>query len=90
MGFRSVLVKTDSLRLVKQVNSVKEDISILSPIVTDIQALKGQFENITYNFMRRSSNMAAYTLAAMGKDFGEAQYWVEEVPPLVETIVRSD
>lgn len=90
LGFRSVLVETDSLTIVKRLNSLKEDRSVLSPIIKDIKAIKGLFENITFDFVRRSGNLVAHTLERMGRNFLTPQYWIEEAPLSVEGIVRTD
>lgn len=69
LGFRSILVETDSLMVVKKLNSLKVDRSVLSPIIQDIKEMNGRFENISFDFMKRSGNSVSHALVEMGRCF---------------------
>ncbi|KAK8489050.1 hypothetical protein V6N11_013211 [Hibiscus sabdariffa] len=57
---------------------------------SDIQILRGSFDNITFSFVGWQGNMVAHELAKLGIQFSEPMYWMEEVPMQVERLVLCD
>ncbi|KAK8503471.1 hypothetical protein V6N12_066160 [Hibiscus sabdariffa] len=90
LGFRSVQVEGDSLSIIKKLNAVTMDRSLIIPIINDIQILRGSFDNITFSFVGWQGNMVAHELAKLGIQFSEPMYWMEEVPMQVERLVLCD
>ncbi|KAK8516718.1 hypothetical protein V6N13_080825 [Hibiscus sabdariffa] len=90
LGFRSVIVEGDSLTIIKKLNSTTLDKSEVSPIIRDILSLKISFDNITFSFVGRSENASAHEMAKLGRQFGEARYWIEEAPALVEQLILRE
>ncbi|KAK8606864.1 hypothetical protein V6N13_052617 [Hibiscus sabdariffa] len=90
LGFRSVQVEGDSLSIIKKFNAATMDRSLISPIISDIQTLRGSFDNITFSFVGRQGNMVAHELAKLGIQLSEPMYWMEEVPMQVERLVLRD
>ncbi|KAK8624975.1 hypothetical protein V6N13_089859 [Hibiscus sabdariffa] len=90
LGFRSVQVEGDSLSIIKKLNAATMDRSLISPIISDIQTLRGSFDNITFSFVGRQGNMVAHELAKLGIQLSEPMYWMEEVPMQVECLVLRD
>ncbi|KAK8510277.1 hypothetical protein V6N13_103869 [Hibiscus sabdariffa] len=90
LGFRSVQVEGDSLSIIKKLNAATMNRSLINPIISDIQILRGSFDNITFSFVGRQGNMVAHELAKLGIKFSEPMYWMEEVPMQVERLVLRD
>ncbi|KAK8558797.1 hypothetical protein V6N13_098433 [Hibiscus sabdariffa] len=74
LGFNSVQVEGDSLSIIKKLNAATMDRSLISPIISDIQNLRGSFDNITFTFVGRNDNMVAHELAKLGTQFSEPMY----------------
>ncbi|KAL4312649.1 hypothetical protein GQ457_01G024910 [Hibiscus cannabinus] len=90
LGFRSVQVEGDSLSIIKKLNATTMDRSLISPIISDIQSLRGSFDNITFSFVGRQGNMVAHELVKLGILLTEPMYWMKEVPMQVERLVFRD
>ncbi|KAK8694072.1 hypothetical protein V6N13_071634 [Hibiscus sabdariffa] len=71
LGFNSVQVEGDSLSIIKKLNATTMDRSLLSPIISDIQNLRGSFDSITFSFVSWKGNMVAHELAKLGTQFSE-------------------
>lgn len=67
MGFRMVILKGDSLTIIKKLKSKREDRSILRPISQSIQMLEGYLEEVAYHFVPRDVNRVAHTMALEGR-----------------------
>ncbi|MBA0746748.1 hypothetical protein Gogos_009239, partial [Gossypium gossypioides] len=68
MGFRKVVLEGDSLTVIKKLNSIITDRSVLSPISQHIRELAGALKEVTYNFVPREANKAAHELAMVGRN----------------------
>ncbi|KAL4385833.1 hypothetical protein GQ457_15G025620 [Hibiscus cannabinus] len=79
-----------SLTIIKKLNSPTLDKSVISPIIRDILSLKTSFDNITFSFVARSGNASAHEMAKLGRQFGEARYWIEEAPASVEQLILRE
>ncbi|MBA0578693.1 hypothetical protein Gorai_020967 [Gossypium raimondii] len=80
LRFRSIQVESDSLTVVKAINSTSFDKLILGPIVQVVQKMIGNFENFTFGFVGGSVNSAAHILAGTGRHLQAPQFWIEEAP----------
>ncbi|KAK8490128.1 hypothetical protein V6N13_097283 [Hibiscus sabdariffa] len=87
LGFRSVQIEGDSLSVIKKLQSVAADKSIISPIIDDIRVLVGSFEEITISFVNQAGNAAAHELAKLGIHQSEPMIWIEEASASVDRIV---
>ncbi|MBA0692896.1 hypothetical protein Goari_010419 [Gossypium aridum] len=90
MGFRKVVLEGDSLTVIKKLNSIVADRSVLSPISQHIRVLAGVFEEVTYNFVPREANKAAHELAMVGRNLKLPYFWVEEAPSSVVEVAELD
>ncbi|MBA0845521.1 hypothetical protein Goarm_022797 [Gossypium armourianum] len=66
-GFRRLIVEGDSLTVIKKLTKNEEDRSIIRPIVHNIHRLRQGFDEVSYQFVNRSLNAAAHTLAVEGR-----------------------
>ncbi|MBA0744044.1 hypothetical protein Gogos_006681, partial [Gossypium gossypioides] len=64
--------------------------SIIRPIIYHIHQLDRKFEEVIYTFVPREVNEAAHVLAIEGRRKGVGQNWVNDVPDLVQMVVRKD
>ncbi|MFQ6619766.1 hypothetical protein Gotur_000993, partial [Gossypium turneri] len=88
MGFRRLEVEGDALSVLKNIRSREAGKSIIRPIIFHIQQLKRKFEAVTFTFVPRKVNEAAYALAIEGRRKGVGQIWTNVIPELVQTVVR--
>ncbi|KAK5774929.1 hypothetical protein PVK06_042791 [Gossypium arboreum] len=89
-GFRTIILEGDSLSIIKKLNTVKDDRSILRPISLNIRRLADFMDGVSYQFVPRSGNRAAHTLALEGRRRNSPCFWVEEAPISVEVLAASD
>ncbi|KAK9008855.1 hypothetical protein V6N11_080332 [Hibiscus sabdariffa] len=90
MGFSSVIIKGDSLTVMKKLNTSNSDKSIISPIVHDIKVLARDFDSISFRFVRRDANNAAHVLAREFRFQQDPLYWIEEAPQHTTIAVEMD
>ncbi|MBA0576378.1 hypothetical protein Golob_025139 [Gossypium lobatum] len=80
MGFRQLLVESDSLSVIKYVKKKEEDRSVLRPTTYHIQQLHLLFDEVNYNFVPRAVNSAAHVLALEGRRRRVCGNWADGVP----------
>jgi probable phosphoglycerate mutase len=67
-GFTEVLVRTDNEKLVEQMNGLaKVRAAELVPLARKARKLAGQFESVTFEWVRRNRNATADTLSKVGR-----------------------
>ncbi|MBA0635553.1 hypothetical protein Godav_025402 [Gossypium davidsonii] len=89
-GFRRLIVEGDSLTVIKKLTKNEEDRSIIRPIVHNIQRLRQGFDEVSYQFVNRSLNAAAHTLAVEGRHRKVCGAWVDGLPETVRLVVEED
>ncbi|MFQ6634484.1 hypothetical protein Gotur_010492 [Gossypium turneri] len=90
MGFRRVEVEGDVLSIIKNVRSRELGKSIIRPIIFHIHQLSKDFGAVTFKFVPRKVNEVAHVLAIEGRRKGVGQIWTNDVPELVQKVVRKD
>ncbi|MBA0817697.1 hypothetical protein Gohar_028092, partial [Gossypium harknessii] len=80
----------DSLTIIKKLETNITDRSVLNPISQHIRVLAEAFEEVTYNYVPREANRAAYELAMVGRNQKIPCFWVEEAPHLVIEVAELD
>ncbi|MBA0736388.1 hypothetical protein Gogos_009948 [Gossypium gossypioides] len=90
MGFQRLAVEGDALSVIKNIRNKEAGKLIIRPIIYHIHQLDRNFEEVTYIFVPREVNEAAHVLAIEGRRRGVCQNWVNDVPDLVQTVVRKD
>ncbi|KAK8480350.1 hypothetical protein V6N11_036395 [Hibiscus sabdariffa] len=90
LGFRQIQVEGDSLSIIKKLNSIIADKSIISPIVNDIISMRDSFELITFAHVGRLGNEAAHELVRYAAQLDLPRFWFGTVPEVVECAVQRD
>ncbi|MFQ6647511.1 hypothetical protein Gotur_021520 [Gossypium turneri] len=90
MGLRRVEVEGDALSVIKNVRSRELGKSIIRPIIFHIHQLSKDFRAVTFKFVPRKVNEAADALAIEGRQIGVGQIWTNDVPELVQKVVKKD
>ncbi|KAK5810469.1 hypothetical protein PVK06_025781 [Gossypium arboreum] len=90
MGIRRLLVEGDSLSVIKSIKKGGEDKSVLRPITQHICKMGLSFDEVSYLFVPRMVNGAAYTLALEGRRRQICGGWGNGVPESVKKIVTAD
>jgi hypothetical protein len=68
-GFGKVLVVSDCLSMIQQINSMAIDQSVVGVIMQDIKHSSGSFEEISFSHVCRHLNESAHILARSIKRF---------------------
>ncbi|KAK5776272.1 hypothetical protein PVK06_044231 [Gossypium arboreum] len=90
MGFLCLVVKCDSMTVIKKLKAKKKDKSVLRSIISHIQMLEKYFKEVQYLFVPYRNNGAAHTLAMKGRRIQFSGLWVNGVPNSVLKIVEND
>ncbi|KAK8975405.1 hypothetical protein V6N11_057499 [Hibiscus sabdariffa] len=90
LGFRRAIIEGDAISVISKMKSTKSDRSHISPIVHNVQYLKTGFVSLTFNFVRRSLNSVAHSLAQLDWSFPMRMVWIEEAPHEVDALLSSD
>lgn len=90
-GMGHVQFESDSLNLVNALNSSDRDLAPEGIIFRDIKSfLRLNFISVEVRFAPRSCNKVAHAMAALGADqLVPRQFWQDEVPSSVRTLVAS-
>ncbi|MBA0755294.1 hypothetical protein Gogos_020744 [Gossypium gossypioides] len=90
MGFRHLIVEGDSLTVIKSIKKKGEDKSVLMPITHHICKMDLHFDEVSYIFVPRTVNGAAYTLALEGRRIKVCGGRVNGVPESVMIVAMND
>ncbi|GMI84977.1 hypothetical protein HRI_002167000 [Hibiscus trionum] len=90
LGCASIQVESDSLAVVKSLNSTDTDRSEIRAITWDAKVKARSFNACDFRFISRQGNRTAHALALVYRSELVEEFWVEEVPPEVLTVVDSD
>lgn len=72
---------SDSKNIIDRLSQVRDDISYFNDIIEDCRFFTRNFEEVVFNYVRRSSNRVAYGLAefAQSMEFQALIYWMDEI-----------
>ncbi|KAA3480967.1 reverse transcriptase [Gossypium australe] len=85
-----VIIEGDSLTVVKKCKNVLMDRSLIVSYIFDIQQMRSGFKRIRFEFISRSGNNLAHTIATMSLKNREEFYLEMGVPIYAEEKARDD
>ncbi|XP_065631673.1 uncharacterized protein LOC136068448 [Quercus suber] len=81
IGFSRVIIEGDCLNVMRALSVSTENSSLLGHIYEDIKfTLKGM-QVLSINWVKRSGNMVAHTLAKHARNLITDLFWIEDTPP---------
>ncbi|XP_050240907.1 uncharacterized protein LOC126689771 [Quercus robur] len=90
-GFQEVVVEGDNTTVIRGLTATKPDNSMLGNIYEDARCLALKFRKLSANYVRRSANGVAHSLARFAKFVSEEHVWLEEQPhPALEALYLDD
>jgi ribonuclease HI len=87
-GIVRVVLETDCLGAVAKLKGLELDRSMQGPLVEEIKALLGEFEDIRVTHVRRSCNGVAHVLAQLGCKDMVNDVWVDAPPSCIGDLVN--
>jgi ribonuclease HI len=89
-GVSKLMLESDYQAAVRKIATTELDRSMHGPLVEDIKALLGDFEEFTVSFVRRTGNGVAHVFAKLGYDDKCCNTWVDFPPGCVVDLLASD
>ncbi|XP_074274121.1 uncharacterized protein LOC141597552 [Silene latifolia] len=86
-GHRDVVVESDCLQVIEDLQSMRHGRSILSAILDDILALSILFSSLRWSHTSRTNNCVAHALAHFNSSFVGKTVWDGDLPPIVNNVV---
>ncbi|KAK4397244.1 putative mitochondrial protein [Sesamum angolense] len=86
-GWSSIIIEGDCYTLIQKLRSSDRDLSVVGPIVMDIQELAACFHSCAFQHVKRSCNRAAHCLAQVACAPAEARHLA---PPAVASLVQAN
>ena len=90
MGFRNIVLKSDSLILITALWEGSCSLSSFGHIVQDIKFIASYLSSINYTHVRKQCNALAHSLARRAKLVPQCQIWMENVPPDSSSVLQAD
>lgn len=90
IGFSKVILKGDSITIIRHLQTQEEDYLELRPITRDAQNLVCQFTSYRFEFKAREGNVTTYALASEAMQYTEDKFWVENAPQRVLELIDLD
>ncbi|KAK5839643.1 hypothetical protein PVK06_008459 [Gossypium arboreum] len=90
LGFRFVVLESDTWAVVQKLQTESNDFSEISALIWEAKGLSRAFLECRFAFLERSSNRFAHAVAQEGILRLEDGFWVEEARLLATTIVAVD
>ncbi|GMI76104.1 hypothetical protein like AT4G29090 [Hibiscus trionum] len=90
LGFRKIILESDSKTVISKVLSTEEDLSEIRSVTWSIKSLAAGFESCMFQFVPREGNRTAHTLAQAARTAGEDRFWVEDAPEEVLAVAETD
>ena len=87
MGFTQIQLEGDALRVIEAVRDTAESRSRIGNLVADIQAALQEFTHWQIDYVRRTNNSAAHSLAQLAVHNGTVYTWRDEVPECIRNVV---
>ncbi|XP_074354386.1 uncharacterized protein LOC141693256 [Apium graveolens] len=89
LGFRSCIFETDAKTVVEAIKAIK-GCSYFHTIVSDCVELLKHFDNVQVDFIHRSANGVAHTLARASRSMSGSQEWIGVAPEFISDVVIID
>ncbi|KAH1073597.1 hypothetical protein J1N35_025925 [Gossypium stocksii] len=89
MGFQDICVEGDALTIILKLNSAEEDRSSISSLIKEIKRRVSNFKRLSFKHVPREASKVAHAMANEGGRYEHSRYWIEEVPYVVEVLVKS-
>ena len=80
-GFMDVVLEGDNLSVMRSISLGSANRSRLGHIYEDIQCLATDLRSFSVNFVKRSANTVAHSLARFARNVVDELVWLEESPP---------
>ncbi|XWS56298.1 hypothetical protein CRYUN_Cryun09bG0073900 [Craigia yunnanensis] len=90
MGFTSILLEGDALRVINQINLSSPDLSEIGNLIDECRSLVRIFQSSSVSHVNRSANAVTHSLAKLALESKNDLYWIEDCPPIVLAIVATD
>ncbi|KAL4310577.1 hypothetical protein GQ457_01G015360 [Hibiscus cannabinus] len=90
LGCQSIILESDCRMVIQKLQSEDDDYSELRPFIWDAKILSRHFLLCGFNFVPRSGNKAAHAMAAEGSPYSADEFWIENAPPHVLTVIDED
>ncbi|KAL4274015.1 hypothetical protein GQ457_13G001340 [Hibiscus cannabinus] len=90
LGCQSIILESDCRTVIQKLQSEDDDYSELRPFIWDAKILSRHFQFCGFNFVPRSGNKAAHAMAAEGSPYSSDEFWIENAPPHVLTVIDED
>ncbi|KAJ8646880.1 hypothetical protein MRB53_008628 [Persea americana] len=81
---RTIIVESDSLQVIKVVQSPEEDFSQIGNIIDEAKAISRMFSSCSFTHVLRDGNRVAHSLPKHAKGYVSEHLWLEEVPPFLK------
>ena len=90
MGFRNIVLESDSQILITALREGSYSLSSFDHIVQDIKFIASYLSSINYTHVRRQCNALAHSLPRRAKLVSQCQIWMENVPPDSSSVLQAD
>ncbi|XP_023872473.1 uncharacterized protein LOC111985073 [Quercus suber] len=81
-GFYELIIKGDSINVMRALSSPSPNLSVCGNVVVDIQWLIRGIIRVSFNWVRRDCNRVAHVLARYASILNEDMYWMEDALPV--------
>ncbi|KAM6572066.1 hypothetical protein CsatA_016146 [Cannabis sativa] len=86
----SVIVESDCLRVVLDLQGNKNMASPYGHIILDCKALIASFDDVSFNFVKQSANKVAHSLARSSLMEADRTFSNVELPTVIASLVSED
>ena len=90
LGFRNIVLESDSQILITALREGSYSLSSIGHIVQDIKFIASYLSLINYTHVRRQCNALAHSLARRAKLVSQCQIWMENVPSNSSSVLQAD
>ena len=90
LGFRSIILKGDSLGLTQALKSEERSLSPMGLLIEDSKMFANSFVRLLYSHIKRNNNGVAHSLAKNVLYIPDFQVWIEDVLPHIVLILQLD
>ena len=87
--FWHVIVESDCLELIKELQSTTSSASYFHSIIRDCQILSGSFQSCEFYHTKRAGNRVTHSLAKYARHNDDSM-WIEECPTVMAPLVTDD
>lgn len=89
LGLDRICVENDSLELIQTSRNECKRGEIFN-IITDIQILKGRFQQAGFTWVSRQGNQAAHQVALLASRGHLPRSWAWNPSPIIQTLINTD